>query len=146
MSTPLSEDLDTCNIESIVGKSERTSVILGALFTFLALAYSTTRAASNSKLLSSSKKSISLSSDSNEGIQDDEEDGVQYSYSAFHIVFCLASMYLAMILTNVIYIKVNHNRSGILLVRLQIQTLESSENQWLQYGSKVIYSLTINLY
>jgi len=102
MSTPLSADLDTCNVESVVGKSERTSVIIGALFTFLALAYSTTRAASNSKLMGAGEKSVSLSNEEED--EDDEGDGVQYSYSMFHVVFCLASMYLAMILTNVPFV------------------------------------------
>lgn len=31
---------------------------------------------------------------------DDEEDTVSYSYSFFHLTFTMASMYLAMLLTN----------------------------------------------
>ncbi|ORX72949.1 putative TMS membrane protein [Linderina pennispora] len=32
--------------------------------------------------------------------QDDERSGVQYNYTFFHVIFCLASMYAAMLLTN----------------------------------------------
>ncbi|KAJ2776088.1 Membrane protein tms1 [Coemansia javaensis] len=31
---------------------------------------------------------------------DDERHGVQYSYTFFHLIFCIASMYVAMLLTN----------------------------------------------
>ncbi|KAJ2415236.1 Membrane protein tms1 [Coemansia sp. RSA 2530] len=31
---------------------------------------------------------------------DDEKSGVQYNYTYFHVIFCLAAMYVAMLLTN----------------------------------------------
>ncbi|EAU85557.1 membrane protein [Coprinopsis cinerea okayama7 len=135
------------------GKGTRNAVlILGGIFTFLAIAYSTTRAATQSRaLVGKGKKDgkIQLASDDeghsemnyvttqpgrtdspryqallaaveagaipasalNEFDDDDEEDvvgeerddektGTRYNYSWFHIIFCIASMYVAMLLTD----------------------------------------------
>jgi hypothetical protein len=94
-------------------QTQTTTVILGSLFTFLALAYSTSRAAtdfheSGEPLLSQhhlndavEAGAISLNSNGDtSGLQDDEKDGVMYNYSFFHFVFLIASMYLAMLVTN----------------------------------------------
>ncbi|PWA01482.1 hypothetical protein BB558_002427 [Smittium angustum] len=40
------------------------------------------------------------SGDNASDFEDDEKYGVQYSYSFFHIIFCIAGMYMAMLLTN----------------------------------------------
>ncbi|KAJ2448495.1 Membrane protein tms1 [Coemansia sp. RSA 2336] len=40
------------------------------------------------------------SDDDDSQMSDDEKAGVQYNYTFFHVVFCMASMYAAMLLTN----------------------------------------------
>ena len=110
----------TCNPLNESDETQTTSIILGSIFTFLALAYSTSHAATQQNLLSTDE-SVPLMTDSHlhaavesgalapsaidddNGSRypvDDEQDGVQYSYSFFHFIFVIASMYLAMLLTN----------------------------------------------
>lgn len=68
-------------------------MILGSAFTFLALAYSTSSAATQNL-----NEGIALVE---AGGQDDEEvQADTYSYSFFHFIFVIASMYLAMLVTN----------------------------------------------
>lgn len=99
-------------------KTETTSMFLGSLFTFLALVYSTSSAAttfhtndgSSEPLLSQPHLTAAIESGAlpastlgeDEGMypQDDETDGVQYNYSFFHFIFMIGSMYLAMLITN----------------------------------------------
>ncbi len=90
------------------GKTETSTVLLGSFFTFLALAYSTSRAATQHQILSTSGDesapllgTASGLDDEEDGYEDDEQDGVQYNYSFFHFIFMIGSMYLAMLLTNV---------------------------------------------
>ncbi|KAI8799846.1 serine incorporator/TMS membrane protein [Cladochytrium replicatum] len=108
LNKPTAED-DICNPMGSGG--ERTTVIVGAILTFLAIAYSTSRVATQNVLGSSEGASGgSDMSMRNRGsytavggddeIEDDEKDGVQYNYSFFHLIFALAAMYLAMLLTN----------------------------------------------
>jgi len=130
------------------GKTTRNSVIiLGGIFTFLAIAYSTTRAATQSRaLVGKGKKSrIQLPADEeipvvnsqpgkipsprhqallaaieagaipasaledededsddevDKETRDDERTGTRYNYSWFHLIFAIASMYVAMLLTD----------------------------------------------
>lgn len=160
-----------CNPLTSRAKAARSSmVILGALFTFLAIAYSTSRAATNSKAFSGKKASGGgaiqlpaddhdsemgdlgsggggdatvrqqpnkkdsvriqammaavaagsipasaleepLDSDENDDEEsvagggarpdgDDERSGTKYNYSWFHVIFALAAMYVAMLLTD----------------------------------------------
>jgi len=98
-------------------KTQITSIILGVFFTFISIAYSTTRAAangiflgggddvnepllgSNEKLeLKSGDNSDSDSEDNN--FNDDERKSTVYNYSFFHLIFGLAGMYIAMLLTD----------------------------------------------
>lgn len=82
--------------------TEHTSVILGSIFTFISVVYSTSRAAttfgedaiplmSESHHLQSAVEAGAISTNSlQEGVpEDDEQDGVQYNYSFFHFIFLI---------------------------------------------------------
>ncbi|KAJ3180644.1 hypothetical protein HDU87_001757 [Geranomyces variabilis] len=127
---------NVCNPTNRSEKTQTTTLVLGTVFTFIALAYSTTRAATKSGAMGGGggedEASLPLISDQASGGRhlrsavdsgalpsralydkddeddgegrfgppsDDEKDGVQYSYSFFHFIFFLASMYLAMLMT-----------------------------------------------
>ncbi|KAJ3291630.1 hypothetical protein HK104_005910 [Borealophlyctis nickersoniae] len=126
MSEPVENDDNRCNPINEGSKTQTTTIVLGSLFTFIALAYSTSRAATQGSVLTSSdESSLPLISDrsrvrdavdsgalpsralddddDDDGSHypaDDEKDAVQYSYSFFHIIFALAAMYIAMLITN----------------------------------------------
>ena len=145
-----------CNpLTSSASAARSSMIVLGAIFTFLAIAYSTSRAATQSKAFAGKKGSshtgpISLDGESGElatvirsqpseeeslrrqakmaAVQagslpasaledsdqddsddegapgaldrDDERSGTRYNYSWFHIIFCMAAMYVAMLLTD----------------------------------------------
>ena len=116
-SEPVGENGSLCNPLLEQSQTQTTTVILGSLFTFLALSYSTSRAATtfsasdesqpllNQQHLESAVNSgalpqSTLDSDDVQGPQDDEQDSVAYNYSFFHFIFVLGSMYLAMLVTN----------------------------------------------
>ncbi|KAJ3107967.1 hypothetical protein HDU97_002547 [Phlyctochytrium planicorne] len=109
-SEPEGEDkvANLCNPLNESGKTKTTTIVLGTVFAFLALAYSTSSAAttalnsdeSSTSLLTSSERRAEAGGDDEDGPVDDEQDGVQYSYSFFHLVFLLASCYLAELITN----------------------------------------------
>ncbi|CAG8498473.1 10678_t:CDS:2 [Paraglomus occultum] len=124
--------------------TQTATMITGALFTFLAIAYSTSRAATQGKALitksdyhplntatavplvtnipngsspSSGRSDALLAAvesgaiphsalddddddDDSYDNRDDERNGVAYSYAFFHVVFAIAAMYVAMLLTN----------------------------------------------
>lgn len=87
----------TCNPLREIGQTETITAGLGYIFTFISLAYSTSSAAV-SGIGGTSEGAIQLGGDS-DGVFDDEEDCVRYSYSFFHFIFMLAAMYLAMLVT-----------------------------------------------
>jgi hypothetical protein len=141
-----------CNPLHANGGTKTTTVVIGALFTFLAIAYSTSRAATQSKALVGKKAGpIALPDTDEEGEvrlvtsqpkgrrdemryqailaavnagslpasildepeddddeieaaigeeRDDERGGTKYNYSWFHIIFVMASMYVAGLLTD----------------------------------------------
>ncbi|KAG9457413.1 hypothetical protein H6P81_001921 [Aristolochia fimbriata] len=83
------------------------TLILGMITTVLSVLYSAVRAGSSTTLLSppsspkSGAKSPLLQSDveSNKNEKDGEAKPVSYNYTFFHLIFALASMYSAMLLT-----------------------------------------------
>lgn len=91
-----------------------TESFLGLLVFVFCLLYSSIRNSSNSqvnKLTLSGSDSVILNDtpltgagDEEEGqprrVVDNEKDGVQYSYSAYHFMLCLASLYIMLTLTN----------------------------------------------
>ncbi|ORY34785.1 putative membrane protein [Naematelia encephala] len=141
-----------CNPLHASGGTKTTTVIIGALFTFLAIAYSTSRAATQSKALVGKKSGIiTLPENEEEGEvqlvtnqpkgrkdemryqailaavnagslpasvldepeddddeieaaigeeRDDERAGTKYNYSWFHVIFAMAAMYIAGLLTD----------------------------------------------
>ncbi|KAG9296859.1 hypothetical protein G9A89_006814 [Geosiphon pyriformis] len=134
-------DDQMCNPLTRSRGTRTTSIVLGALFTFLALAFSTSRAATQGKALNTKSNyhplntasGIALTNQPNVSStnmrsdallaaavesgavpasamdddddddfdgKDDERNGVAYNYSLFHIIFALAAMYVAMLLTN----------------------------------------------
>lgn len=112
-----------CNLLAKSGGLKTSTIIVGAVLTFISIAYSTTRAASNRLTLGDSDgaggsraalyaavesgalPASALDEDDDDGSQDgpsdDEKDGSVYSYSFFHATFALAGMYVAMLVTNV---------------------------------------------
>jgi hypothetical protein len=108
----------TCNPLIEGGKAQTTTILMGSLFTFIALAYSTSSAAvqnitgdESRPLLSSHLQdaveagalpSSTLDTEQQDSVypSDDEKDAVMYNYSFFHFIFTIASMYLAMMVTN----------------------------------------------
>eukprot|EP00842_Homolaphlyctis_polyrhiza_P004213 jgi/Hompol1/4793/HPOL_003885-RA len=125
-SEPAGENGDLhCNPLAEVNKTQTTAIVMGSLFTFLALAYSTSRAASTPSMSSDAGLPLTsgpshhlyaavdsgavpasaLDDGHDDGARgtypvDDETETVQYSYSFFHFIFVIASMYLAMLITN----------------------------------------------
>ncbi|KAL1411125.1 Membrane protein tms1 [Vanrija albida] len=145
-----------CNpLQKAAGSTKTTTVILGALFTFVAIAYSTSRAATQSKALVGNRKApgqIALGDEGGEDGEvrlitnqpkgrrdemryqailaavnagslpasvldepededddieatigeerDDERAGTKYNYSWFHVIFLMAAMYVAGLLTD----------------------------------------------
>ena len=146
-----------CNPLHASGGTKTTTVVVGALFTFIAIAYSTSRAATQSRALVGKNQkggSITLPTDSTEDDgevrlvtsqpkgrrdemryqailaavnagslpasvldepeqddedeieatvgeeRDDERGGTKYNYSWFHIIFVMAAMYVAGLLTD----------------------------------------------
>lgn len=143
-----------CNPLTKRANAARSSmIVLGSMFTFLAIAYSTSRAATSSKAFSGRKghkdgairlpaddgemntvttqptkkdslriqammaaveagslpasalDEVSDDDEEDEGApgasdRDDERAGTRYNYSWFHVIFCMAAMYVSMLLTD----------------------------------------------
>ncbi|KAF9485256.1 TMS membrane protein/tumor differentially expressed protein [Pholiota conissans] len=130
-------------------KTQKAVLVLGGIFTFLAIAYSTTRAATQSRALVGKGKKARIQLTDDEGhsemnvvntepgrtespryqallaaveagaipasalqeeeededevvgeMRDDERTGTRYNYSWFHVIFSIAAMYVAMLLTD----------------------------------------------
>ncbi|XP_020028731.1 serine incorporator 3 [Castor canadensis] len=98
---------------SVNGHFMDAESFLGLLVFFICLMYSSFRNSSNSqvnKLTLSGSDSVILgdtangASDEEDGqprrVVDNEKEGVQYSYSFFHLMLCFASLYIMMTMTN----------------------------------------------
>jgi hypothetical protein len=134
-------DDNMCNPLTRSRGTRTTTIVIGALFTFLAISYSTSRAATQGRALitksdyhplntasavplvtnqpegftnnmrsdaltaaveSGAIPASALDDDDDEDydVKDDEKNGVAYNYAFFHLIFAIASMYVAMLLTN----------------------------------------------
>ncbi|KAF9234123.1 serine incorporator/TMS membrane protein [Melanogaster broomeanus] len=140
---------ESCNPLSRTSTTRTTTVVLGAIFTFLAIAYSTSRAATQSRaLVGKGMKGDAIHLPIDDGHQsemgvvstqpgrtespryqallaaveagaipesalyeddededdgetkDDERSGTRYNYAWFHVIFAIAAMYVAMLLTD----------------------------------------------
>merc|ERR1711907_358942 len=92
---------ERCHLMDINDGSTNVKLV-GLLFTFVAVLWSAVRNGSHtdtSAPLMTDNTSYETEARSSTAPQDDEQEGVQYSYSQFHVVFALAAMYIAMLLT-----------------------------------------------
>eukprot|EP00128_Syssomonas_multiformis_P011508 Colp12_sorted_trinity150504_noHs@1963 len=85
----------SCNRLTNVEDTQKAVIIVGVIFTFIAVIYSALSTSHSEDALNPSGKSGVLTDDT-----DDEESGdCTYNYSFFHLLFVLAAMYVAMLLT-----------------------------------------------
>ncbi|KAJ3329478.1 hypothetical protein HDU76_007823 [Blyttiomyces sp. JEL0837] len=127
------EGNNVCNQVNESDSTRNTTIVLGTIFTFLALAYSASHAATQGNFMNNSDEASvplmndhvrgaveagalpasSIEDDNNEGPLDDEKEGVQYSYSVFHIVFLLASCYLSQLITNWDTVSIDTSKNAV---------------------------------
>lgn len=106
-------------------KPDTAATIVGALLTFLAVAYSSIRTSSSSQLgrlgMANEDESQSLilqnsgadvEGGERQGRRDDEEDGVNYNWSFFHLTFMMAAFYLMMVITDWANIRDGHTANS----------------------------------
>ncbi|KAL3234976.1 Membrane protein TMS1 [Nakaseomyces bracarensis] len=190
MSAMASEPDDRmCNPLVRTNGTRKASVILGSIFTFVAIAYTTTRAAANSAFQGSNNSGPiylpdELEYDGLEGqtrnqlryeaikqaveegslpesalydnswlgatptmtanrdlgldVNDDEVNGTQYNYSLFHIIFFLATQWIAILLT----INVTHDDVGdfVPVGRTYFYSWVKIISAWICYG---LYGWTV---
>jgi hypothetical protein len=135
-SEPISDGETSCNPLGKSGSAKNSTIIVGAIITFVCIAYSTTRAAGqgislpdgetdhliptttqpsapnaalNQALESGAIRPSTLTDDDDYHMNDDEVDGTTYNYSWFHFVFAAAAMYVAMLITNWTTVSVGHD-------------------------------------
>ena len=92
----------SCSSLPIGSITNNISVIVGAIFSLLAVCWIAVRVASSHAFTFDQAQDDHAQEDSldDEEAMDDEKEGVTYNYSFFHFVFMLACLYMAMLLTN----------------------------------------------
>ncbi|KAJ7494596.1 serine incorporator/TMS membrane protein [Mycena galericulata] len=183
------ESSQACNpLRNSESTARTTASILGAIFTFLAIAYSTTRAATQSRALIRKGKrggAVQLPDDGLDGhaelgvvnkqpsktdspryqallaaveagaipasalqeeesddeddevdgeTRDDERSGTRYNYSWFHVIFAIASMYVAMLLNDwnvVTDISKSPNSNNIYIGRSEVAMWMRVVSSWI---------------
>ena len=75
---------------------------MGCFFVFIAVCFSAVRKASHGGADGAPTTATTGKGEpgEEEELEDDEKEGVRYSYTTFHLVMCLAAMYIAMMLTS----------------------------------------------
>jgi len=105
----LMSETDQCNPWSIGASAaaSNVSVIIGAVFTILAVIYATMRAASQVGEIEETQ-SLTAAVDSNadeeaaevKESKADPDEPVSYNFSRFHLIFALGAMYLSMLMSD----------------------------------------------
>jgi len=106
---------DECNPWATASGATNTSIIIGAIFTIMAVCYSTFRASSTMGEITPEKVSLMKDEESTtstgEIIKDEHDDHhdedehhhdepVGYNFSRFHFVYALGAMYIAMLMSD----------------------------------------------
>lgn len=109
---------DSPSVCSDIGGASTATIVLGAILTFVAVGYSALRTSSASQMgklgMGGSDESSATLLDESTGDADDDDDGesggqkivdnerqsVIYSWTFFHLVFCVAALYITMVLTD----------------------------------------------
>jgi hypothetical protein len=96
----------TCNPLMSSTQPRTMNIVLGTVLTFVALIYSTSNIATRPGGLSGSDRYQSMAMSDMNGADassqdfDDEQEECSYSYSFFHVMYAVASMYVAMMINN----------------------------------------------
>ena len=103
----MNEPEDLCNPLADTKHPRTFGIAVGAFFTFVALVYTTSNTAVQHRAFTGSDAEYVPLTEMSEGDRpetmdefDDEVDACTYNYSFFHLIFAIASMYVAMLLTN----------------------------------------------
>merc|ERR1719388_591703 len=103
---------------------------MGLVFAFIAVLWSAIRSGSNKFFASADDGAATEGEDGEEGggKADDERQEVTYSYSQFHVMFALAAMYIAMLLTQWGFVDTHSGEGQAVSLRLQ----DSSGSVWIK--------------
>jgi hypothetical protein len=67
-------------------------------------------------------------------MKDDEKNGCQYNYTFFHLVFALAAMYIAMVLTNWNTYKMGDDKNWVIIGQSWPAVWVKVVSSWICYG------------